>query len=325
MPTLPVPTLGGILQQTREETLLPLGELRILLGFTMNMDRIALITRDQDPISMDKLSQFKSLASRRLQGEPIAYLVGEKEFFSRPFRVTPAVLIPRPETEELVERALAFLGQRSGQNLLTRVLDIGTGSGAIAITLALESPILEITGTDISEDALVIARHNADVLKANHVKFVQSDVFSAFAGQSSVSQSRTSSTQRSKHSSGSEGLEGLGETSSSGGSGTTYPALQFDLIVSNPPYIQAGDPHLTQGDLRFEPSLALTDNSDGLRFYRSIAAESLQYLRPQGAVMVEHGYDQQTQIIDIFLQAGYTQVQGFNDLAGIPRIVVASR
>lgn len=316
MPTLPQPTLGGILQQTREETQLPLSELRILLGFTMNMDRIALITRDQEPISMDKLSQFKSLAARRVQGEPIAYLVGEREFFSRPFKVSPQVLIPRPETEELVERALAFLSLRSGQNLLTRVLDIGTGSGAIAITLALESPILEVTATDISEEALVIAQHNATFLRANHIQFVHSDLFSAFAQPTANQSSQFSNSGHSGNSS-----------HHFGSSGTSYPisCLQFDLIVSNPPYIRAGDPHLSQGDLRFEPTLALTDQADGLRFYRDIASQSLSFLRPNGAVMVEHGYDQQAQIMKIFQDAGYASVQGFNDLAGTPRIVIAHR
>ncbi len=294
MSILPAPTLGGVLQQTREETQLPLSELRILLGFVMNMDRIALITRDQEPIPIDKLSEFKALSARRSQGEPIAYLVGEREFFSRPFKVDPNVLIPRPETEELVERALAFLGNRSNQNLLTRVLDIGTGSGAIAITLALENPILEVTASDISEAALDIARHNAAFLKASNVQFVRSDVFSAFQPYS-------------------------------GSNTESKSTAEFDLIVSNPPYIQAGDEHLSQGDLRFEPPLALTDQADGLSFYHRIAQESSQYLRPQGAIMVEHGYNQQPQIIEIFKQAGYAQVQGLNDLAGTPRIVVASR
>jgi release factor glutamine methyltransferase len=307
MSTLPTPTLGGILQQTREETQLPLSELRILLGFVMNMDRIALITRDQDPIPMDKLSDFKSLAARRFQGEPIAYLVGEREFFSRPFKVSPDVLIPRPETEELVERALAFLGNRSNANLLTRVLDIGTGSGAIAITLALENPILEITGCDISEAALDIARQNAAFLKASNVQFVHSNVFSAFES-SGTAHSMTDSATHSR--------------TQKAASSTLW---QFDLILSNPPYIRSGDAHLSQGDLRFEPQIALTDHADGLSFYRAIAQKSPQFLRPRGAVMVEHGYDQQLQIIEIFKQAGYPQVHGFNDLAGTPRIVVASR
>jgi release factor glutamine methyltransferase len=233
--------------------------------------------------------------------------VGEREFFSRPFKVSPDVLIPRPETEELVERALAFLGNRSNENLLTRVLDIGTGSGIIAITLALENPILEITASDISEQALDIARHNAAFLKASNVQFVHSNVFSAFE------------SNRTTHSITHSATDSGTQRSSSG------PTWQFDLILSNPPYIRSGDEHLSQGDLRFEPAMALTDHADGLSFYRTIAQESPQYLRPQGAIMVEHGYDQQPQIIEIFKQAGYTQVQGLNDLAGTPRIVVASR
>lgn len=288
MSLLPSPTVRSLLQQTREETALPLSELRILLGVVLGLDRVGLITNAHEPVPMDQLSAFKSLAARRQLGEPIAYLVGEQEFFSRPFHVNPHVLIPRPETEELVERALALLEQRAKENLLTRVLDIGTGSGAIAITLALENPILEVTGSDISTAALQVAQHNAAQLKAQHLRWVHSDVLDAFLDPHSQP-----------------------------------PAQQFDLIVSNPPYIEAGDIHLSTGDLRFEPQDALTDHRDGYRFYERIAQDSLPLLRPAGMVLVEHGHQQQERIIELFKAAGFSQVTGFKDLANLPRMVLA--
>lgn len=284
-PKLPQPTLGYALQQTREETGLPLAELRVLLSHITGFNNVQLVTKSDHELPMDQLSAFKSLAARRQRGEPVAYLVQCREFYSRPFFVDPRVLIPRPETEELVEHALVFLQHIASENLLTRVLDIGCGSGAIAISLALENPILEVTASDISADALWVAQHNANTLNARNVRFIQSDLFEHLVNQ--------------------------------------QPPLAFDLICSNPPYIEHNDPHLSQGDLRFEPSLALTDQGDGLHFYREIAAHSPSLLRPQGGVIVEHGYNQQTAVIDMFRQGPYSHVQGLSDLAGTPRFVLA--
>ncbi len=284
-PKLPQPTLGFALQQTREETSLPLSELRVLLGHVTGFDKVQLVTQSDHVLPMDQLSAFKSMAARRQRGEPIAYLVQCREFYSRPFFVDPRVLIPRPETEELVEHALVFLQHIASENLLTRVLDIGCGSGAIAISLALENPILEVTASDISADALWVAQHNANALNARNVRFVQSNLFEHLVDQ--------------------------------------QPPLAFDLICSNPPYIERNDPHLSQGDLRFEPSIALTDQGDGLYFYREIAAHSPLLLRPHGGVIVEHGYNQQGDVIEIFKQGPYTEIQGLSDLAGTPRFVLA--
>lgn len=282
MSTLPLPTVDSLLQQSRGESQLPIGELRILLGHVLQLDKVGLITHDRDPVSAENTSAFKSLVARRQQGEPIAYLTRIQEFYSRPFYVDGRVLIPRPETEELVERALHLIAPTARTQILTRVLDMGTGSGAIAITLALENPLLHITATDLSSDALAVARYNAGQLKAQHLQFVQSDALSDIEAHA-----------------------------------------QFDLIVSNPPYIRAHDPHLQQGDLRFEPSMALTDQADGLQLYRALAAQSPPRLRPHGAVLVEHGFDHQTEVIQIFEQAGFAHVQGFADLAGNPRMVLA--
>lgn len=285
MSTPPQSTLESALRQTRAETGLPLNELRILMGCVTGLDRVGLLTKGEQPLPPDQITAFKTLASKRQQGHPIAYLVEHKEFYSRSFFVDPRVLIPRPETEELVEHALGFLQSKSTENLLTRVLDIGCGSGAIAISLALENPILEVTATDISVDALWVAQFNANELGAKNVRFIQSDLFSGLLNQT--------------------------------------PALAFDLICSNPPYIEQGDKHLAQGDLRFEPAQALTDGGDGLHFYREIAHHSPSLLRAGGGVLVEHGYNQQEAVIAIFSQSPYTQVQGLPDLAGTPRFVFA--
>jgi len=285
MSSQPQTTIDTVLQHTRAETGLPPSELRILMSHITGLDRVGLITKGDSPLSTDQIALFNSLTNKRLQGLPIAYLVEHKEFYSRSFFVDSRVLIPRPETEELVEHALGFLESKSTENLLTRVLDIGCGSGAIAISLALENPILEVTATDISLDALWVAQFNANELGARNVRLIQSDLFSALLNQS--------------------------------------PALAFDLICSNPPYIEQGDIHLTQGDLRFEPPQALTDGGDGLHFYREIAQHSPSLLRPGGGVLVEHGYNQQDAVIAVFTQQPYTQVQGLPDLAGTPRFVFA--
>lgn len=285
MSTLPQPTIESVLQQTREETGLPASELRVLMTFITGFDRVNLVTKGNRVLPMDQLSAFKSLAAKRQHGEPIAYLVQQKEFYSRNFFVDSRVLIPRPETEELVEHALGFLQSKSTENLLTRVLDIGCGSGAIALSLALENPILEITATDISADALWVAQFNANELGAKNVRFVQSDLFANLLNQT--------------------------------------PPLAFDLICSNPPYIEHGDEHLSQGDLRFEPKQALTDGGDGLHFYREIARNSPSLLRAGGGVLVEHGYNQQQTVKALFSQPPYVHVQGLPDLAGTPRFVFA--
>lgn len=285
MSTLPQHTIEAVLQQTREETGLAPSELRILMMYVTGFDRVGLVTKGNRELPMEQHNAFKALAAKRKHGEPIAYLVKQKEFYSRSFFVDPRVLIPRPETEELVEHALGFLQNKSTENLLTRVLDIGCGSGAIAISLALENPILEVTACDISADALWVAQFNANELGAKSVRFIQSDLFDGLLNQT--------------------------------------PALAFDLICSNPPYIENGDEHLSQGDLRFEPSIALTDGGDGLRFYREIAEHSPALLRAGGGVLMEHGYKQQEAVKALFARPPYVQVQGLPDLSGTPRFVFA--
>jgi release factor glutamine methyltransferase len=201
----------------------------------------------------------------------MAYLVGHREFMGHDFKVAPGVLIPRPETELLVELALERLPPRG------RVLDMGTGSGAIAIALAHTRPDAQVTALDVSPAALDIARANASSLDVD-VRFLHSDWFAAVADET------------------------------------------FDLIVSNPPYIAAGDRHLAEGDLRFEPSGALTDGADGLSALRTIVAGAPSYLAVDGWLLMEHGYDQSAPVQGLLSSRCYGDVQSWHDLAGIARV-----
>ncbi len=266
------------------ETGLPLNEVRLLAQHLLTLTRAALLTREDQPVTEEQHAAFHALLARRVEGEPIAYITGTQEFYSRPFKVGPAVLIPRPETEELLEKVLAGLQQPAQANERLRVLDVGTGSGAIAITLALESKVgLEVHACDVSERALRMAQENAAHLKAD-VHFRESDWLSAFETEAS-----------------------------------------FDLVISNPPYIVYGDPHLHQGDLRFEPAVALTDFSDGLSAYRALAQAAMRHLTPGGVLWVEHGYHQREAILEIFTAAGLQDCESHQDLAGLDRMICAHR
>jgi release factor glutamine methyltransferase len=254
-------------------------EWRMLLSHVLRLSRIELITQDQRPVSAKELAQLHSLAARRLQGEPMAYLLGQREFYGLMLQVTPAVLIPRPDTETLLEQALA----RLQPGYAARVLDMGTGSGALAVALAHTRPQCQVVALDVSEDALQVARANA----AQHqvtVEFLHSDWFQALPAD-----------------------------------------VRFDLIMSNPPYIEAHDPHLQQGDLRFEPLAALTDHDDGLSAIRTIAAGAPQYLLPGGWLLLEHGYDQASAVRALLAAQDFINIQTLPDLAGIERVTVWAR
>ena len=252
---------------------LPLDALenRILLCHALGLTRVGLITQSHRDVTDLEQQTLAALVARRVAGEPIAYIVGKREFFGLDFAVSDAVLIPRPDTELLVELALARLPAQG------RVLDMGTGSGAIAVSLAHARPDAHVSALDVSEAALTVARSNAAANKAV-VNFVHSDWFSAVEGQ------------------------------------------QFDLIVSNPPYIAAGDEHLAQGDLRFEPVGALTDHADGLSALRTIVSGASAHLMPGSWLFMEHGYDQAAQVRELLASAGYTEAQSWRDLAGIERV-----
>lgn len=254
---------------------LPRLESQMLWQQVLGVTRVWLIAHDTDPVSASALQAYTRLRDRRLAGEPMAYILGWREFMGHRFSVSPAVLIPRPDTEVLVENALAHL-QRIAPG--ARVLDLGTGSGAIAVSIALARPDLTVVATDFSEEALSVAQANAHDLAAR-VQFYRGSWYDALP-------------------------EGMG----------------FDLIVSNPPYIAAGDPHLTQGDLRFEPGTALTDGADGLADLRTIINGAGSRLRCPGALFLEHGWDQGAPVRALLTQAGFAQVHSICDLAGIERV-----
>ncbi len=259
---------------------LPKLEARLLLSHTLQRDHAWLIAHDRDMLDSDALAQFDALATRRKQGEPVAYLLGEREFFGRPFRCSPAALIPRPETEHLVEHVLTLVESSS----TATILDLGTGTGCIAITLALERRNAQITALDVSLDALELAQKNGANLQADNVEYIQSNWFSAVTTDA-----------------------------------------KFDLIVSNPPYIVPGDPHLSQGDLRFEPAIALADAIDGLESYHQLARGATTHLKAGGWLVVEHGYDQGESVPALLRENGFKDVSTHCDLSGHPRLTTARR
>jgi len=241
-----------------------------------------LLAHDDHTLTPAERMAFETAVARRRAGEPVAYILGRREFYGRDFLCSPAALIPRPETEHLVEQVLALLPPAVPGQAAPTLLDVGTGTGCIAITLALERPAAEVVAVDVSEDALALARRNADALGAGRMRFIRSNWLSEVPA-----------------------------------------AMRFDLIVSNPPYVRGGDPHLFQGDLRFEPWLALTDRADGLTAYRILAAATATHLRPGGHLLVEHAHDQAEAVGAIFAAAGLTAIATTTDLAGLPRVTLA--
>lgn len=246
-------------------------DIRLLMMHALKKTRIAFIIEENEVLTSSQISDIDALIKRRQQGEPIAYIMGERDFFGLTFSVTPDVLIPRPETELLVEEAIARTPQHAN------LLDLGTGSGAIAVSVAHTRPDLSVWACDISYEALGVAEHNAKKHGCTIV-LLESDWFSAL------------------------------------------PQKQWHTIVANPPYIEKNDPHLCEGDLRFEPKLALTDHHDGLSAYRHIIAEARHYLMPQGWLLVEHGYNQGEDIPALFKKNGFRHVTTWHDLSGIARV-----
>ena len=256
---------------------LPANEARILLAHILEkhyqLPRSALLSRDDMTLHEQAFQEWESLVSRRVDGEPIAYILGKKGFHNIELQVGSGVLIPRPETELLVEIVLAEIAQSAKR---TRVLDLGTGSGAIALSIARATPLAALIATDQSTEALAIAKQNAQSLNLlDQVQFLLGNWYAVLAEQGS-----------------------------------------FDVIVSNPPYIAHQDPHLTQGDLRFEPQSALTDNASGLSCLEIIIAGADQYLKPSGLIAVEHGFDQSDAVVGLMKAAGLIDVQVHLDLAG---------
>ncbi|MDE2070795.1 MAG: peptide chain release factor N(5)-glutamine methyltransferase [Gammaproteobacteria bacterium] len=244
-----------------------------LLAHALQTRRSHLFAHPEQCVERDTLRRFARLVGARSQGRPVAYLTGEREFWSLSLKVNPATLIPRPETELLLEQTLYFVPTAARWQLL----DLGTGSGAIALALAKERPHCRITATDISRPALAVAGKNAAALGIANVEFLQGEWFAPLPGR------------------------------------------RYRVIVSNPPYVPDGDPHLDTGDLRFEPQRALNGGPDGLAMIRKIVQQAPAHLDPGGMLMLEHGNDQATRVRDLLSAAGFSGIQTFRDLAGTER------
>jgi release factor glutamine methyltransferase len=288
-------------------------EAQLLLQHVLNVNRAWLISHENDALQANIHAAFEALLKRRLNGEPIAYILGYREFYGLNLKVTPDTLIPRADTEALVEAVLARIalsatrspqpsptrgeGVNTVQNLAdpspsprrgrgvgergdVTILDLGTGTGAIALAIAKHRPQAYVTAMDASQAALNIAIENAGNLNIPNVKFILSDWFSALNQE------------------------------------------KFDLIVSNPPYIEATDAHLKQGDLRFEPISALASGADGLDAIRHIIKDAPLHLNPHGWLMLEHGYNQASQVAALLKQAGFIEISHAKDLSGIDRVTL---
>jgi release factor glutamine methyltransferase len=246
----------------------------LLLCYCLDKPRSYLRAWPEADVDGSQLMQFQSLFNRRLKGEPVAHLIGERGFWSLDLKVNASTLIPRPETELLVELALDFLGSNSRAN----VLDLGTGTGAIALAIAKEKPQWQLLACDTHQAAVELAQRNQQDLALNNVRIIRSDWFEQIDAQ------------------------------------------LFDLIVSNPPYIDADDPHLEQGDVRFEPRSALVAADNGLADIALIIRQARRFLVEGGWLLIEHGYDQAQPVGQLFSNQGFNHVFCQQDLAGCDRV-----
>lgn len=246
---------------------------QLLLAKVLGKSQSYLRTWPERELDAEQLMAYEQLMARRRQGEPVAYLLGQQGFWSLDLQVSPATLIPRADTERLVELALEL-----GPPGAAGVLDLGTGSGAIALALAIERPEWQVLGCDTVAQAVELAERNRLAHKLGNARFVQSNWFSALATDT------------------------------------------FELIVSNPPYIAAKDPHLQRGDVRFEPVSALVSGTDGLDAIRQIIEQAPAHLHSDGWLLIEHGWDQSAPVGELLQQRGFAAVQSWQDLAGHQRV-----
>jgi release factor glutamine methyltransferase len=246
----------------------------VLAMHVCGLDRSALITRAHAELEATQQKELDYLLALRQRGEPIAYLTGTREFWSMALNVSPATLIPRPETELLVEKALALIPPETTWT----IADLGTGTGAVALVVAKERPRCRVIATDFLPAALNVARSNVKKFALTNVELRQGDWFIPLAGE------------------------------------------KLDMIVSNPPYVCANDPHLQQGDVRFEPMSALASGADGLDTIRQIAAQAQQFLKPGGRLLLEHGFDQADAVAGLLRQQGYRDIVSHRDLSGNHRV-----
>ena len=250
---------------------------RLILAHVLQQSYTYLYTWGDRLLTADQLQQADGLLQQRLQGQPLAYIVGEREFWSLPLQVSPATLIPRADTETLIEWVLDLAAE---QQIPARgsALDLGTGTGAIALAIATEFPGWQVTGADFQPEAVALASTNKQRLGLNNARMIRSDWYQAVADET------------------------------------------FDLIVSNPPYIDGDDPHLHQGDVRFEPTSALVAEDAGMADLAHIIAQAPAHLNAGGWLLLEHGYQQADAVCELLTQRGFTQVDNRKDLGGNPRI-----
>ncbi|MEY3883526.1 MAG: hypothetical protein RLZZ379_804 [Pseudomonadota bacterium] len=294
-------------------------EAQLLLQAVLGVNRAWIISHANDALETLSNIAFEALINRRLNGEPVAYILGHREFYGLDLLVTPDTLIPRPDTETLVEAALAKIPQSAASQKNTSitpsfrrksessgveqysqktldsdfcrndemsVLDLGTGTGAIALAIAKNRPEVLLTAVDASIGALEVAKKNAQNLAISNVQFLLSHWFDGLADENNG-------------------------------------CAKFDIIVSNPPYIEQNDIHLSQGDLRFEPISALASGKDGLDDIRQIIDDCLIHLKPQGWLMLEHGYNQAESVADLMAETGLTCIATIKDLGGNDRVTIA--
>jgi release factor glutamine methyltransferase len=247
---------------------------QLLLGHLLARSRTWLLANDDSVLSLEQIAALQGLFNRRLAGEPVAYLVGEKEFHGLVFRVNADVLVPRPDTEVLVDWAIELLGTAWPDVPAPKVVDLGTGSGAIAISVKHSQPAAEVLATDVSLRALSVARGNVERLGVK-VGCLASNWWSGLGGR------------------------------------------EFELVLSNPPYIAGGDAHLA--DLTFEPALALTPGGNGLGAIREIVAGAASHLSANGWLLLEHGFDQASAVQSLLRDGGFTDIETRRDLGGQPR------
>lgn len=248
----------------------------VLLCFVLDKPRSYLLTWPEKTLDSEQQAAFDTVLRRRLAGEPVAYIVGEREFWSLPLKVAPHTLIPRPDTERLVELALEKVPAEP-----CSVLDLGTGTGAIALAIASERPELSVTGIDMRPEAAQLALENSQNLKITNTRFLSGSWYSPLT-----------------------------------------PDERFAVVVSNPPYIDKTDPHLEQGDVRFEPKSALVAEENGLADIRIISKQGRQYLQTGGWLLMEHGFEQGEAVRAILLELGYNQVSTAQDYAGLDRVTM---
>ncbi len=248
----------------------------VLLAHVLQKDRSYFYTWPEEAVAESTLQRFFELVDRRAEGEPVAYLTGWQEFWSLKLKVTADTLIPRPETEILVQEAIGLLREDASYE----IVDLGTGSGAIALAIAVERPRCHVLGIDQSNPALQVAADNALRLKITNATFRQGDWLTGFAEAS------------------------------------------IDMIIANPPYVAEFDPHMSEGDVRFEPRSALLAGPEGLDDYKKILPEARRCLKQGGCLLLEHGYDQQDRLLDLMQRNGFKDARGIKDYAGRPRVVI---